>query len=231
MSRLGQIAKAEGVEVDEGALELLARRAAGSMRDSQSLFDQLLAFGSDRITAEDVHQLLGTAGDDRLVGLMNAIIERRRDEALASLDAALEEGGQVGALSDQLLLYLRDLLVIAAGADALPLESVSTAQRVPLTEQASRWGLRTITAALEMMSVTKSRMQRISYDRVLLELAVVRMSLLEELECLSAVTVTGNTSSADRGQSPARPQAGSPSTVICELAATQQTRRSRTTFR
>ena len=193
MSRLAQIAEAEGVQVDEGALELLARRAAGSMRDSQSLFDQLLAFGSDRITADDVHQLLGTAGDDRLIGLLDAIIERRRTDALTSLDAALEEGGQIGALSDQLLLYLRDLLILAAGADAVPLESVSESQRATLTEQASRWGLRTITAALEMTSVTKSRMQRVNYDRVLLELAVVRMSLLEELDSISTVSTVVST--------------------------------------
>lgn len=191
MSRLGQIAEAEEVPVDEAALELLSRRAAGSMRDSQSLFDQLLAFGSDHITADDVHQLLGTASDDRLIRLMNAIIERRRDDALTSLDAALQEGVQIGALSDQLLHYLRDLLLIAAGADTVPLESVSEPQRAELATQASGWGLRTITAALEILSVAKSRMQRVNHDRTLMELAVVRLSLLEELDHIGALIATG----------------------------------------
>ncbi|MEI8021808.1 MAG: DNA polymerase III subunit gamma/tau, partial [Schlesneria sp.] len=63
--RLRQLAEAEGFRVDEAALDLVARRAAGSMRDSQSLFDQLLAFGSEHITSADVHRLLGTAPDDR----------------------------------------------------------------------------------------------------------------------------------------------------------------------
>ncbi|MCA9026277.1 MAG: DNA polymerase III subunit gamma/tau, partial [Planctomycetaceae bacterium] len=48
--RLASIAAAEGVEVADEALDLIARRAAGSMRDSQSLFDQLLAFGGEQIT-------------------------------------------------------------------------------------------------------------------------------------------------------------------------------------
>ena len=56
------------MQADDEALELVARRAGGSMRDAQSLLDQLLAFGGDRLTADQVHQLLGTAGDDRIVG-------------------------------------------------------------------------------------------------------------------------------------------------------------------
>ena len=52
--------------------ELVARRAGGSMRDAQSLLDQLLAFGGGKLTAEQVHTLLGTAGDDRVVELAAA---------------------------------------------------------------------------------------------------------------------------------------------------------------
>ena len=52
------------MQADDEALELVARRAGGSMRDAQSLLDQLLAFGGDRLTAEQVHRLLGTASDD-----------------------------------------------------------------------------------------------------------------------------------------------------------------------
>ena len=184
--RLGQIAEAEGVEVDQDALDLLARRAAGSMRDSQSLFDQLLAFGSDHITVADVHQLLGTAGDDRLIGLFDAIINRRRDESLALLDTAMNEGVQVGAFSDQVLHYLRDLLVLAAGAE-VTLETVAESQRATLLEQADRWGLQTISAGLEIMAHTKARSQRVNYDRTLLELAIIRLSLLEDLDNIGAL--------------------------------------------
>src|SRR6185295_1182734 len=69
--RLSEIATAEGVQVDPKAIALVARRAAGSMRDSQSLFDQLLAFGGKVIDAADVHRLLGTAPDDRLVEILD----------------------------------------------------------------------------------------------------------------------------------------------------------------
>src|SRR5215813_7536087 len=61
VDRLTQICAAEGVEIDTEAVQIIARRAAGSMRDSQSLLEQLLAFGGQRITVADVHALLGTA--------------------------------------------------------------------------------------------------------------------------------------------------------------------------
>ena len=55
VERLRQIVAGEGMQADDEALELVARRAGGSMRDAQSLLDQLLAFGGDRLTAEQVH--------------------------------------------------------------------------------------------------------------------------------------------------------------------------------
>src|SRR5207253_11142535 len=69
VERLRSIVQAENMKADDEALELLARRAGGSMRDAQSLLDQLLAFGNDRLTTDQVHQMLGTAGDDRIVAL------------------------------------------------------------------------------------------------------------------------------------------------------------------
>ena len=182
--RLRQLAEAEGFRVDEAALELVARRAAGSMRDSQSLFDQLLAFGSEHITSADVHQLLGTAPDDRLTGLIDALIERRRDDALKSLDAALREGVQLEAFTDQLIAYFRDLMVTACGASDVPLIAVGTDCREILQRQSSQWGLQTICTAMQILAEAKGRMQRVSYGRALAELALVRISLLEDLDRL-----------------------------------------------
>ena len=179
--RLGQIAQAEGVQVDTEALELVARRAAGSMRDSQSIFDQLLAFGEDHIQAGDVHRLLGTAGDDRLVEIGAALVRRDQSSALATFHAALDEGVQLGELTDQVLLYLRDLMILVTGAEKVDLLSVAPSSRQTLAAQAEEWGLQTIVAAMQILADTKWRMQRVTYGRALAELAIVRISLLEDL--------------------------------------------------
>lgn len=180
-NRLGQIAQAEGVEVDQDALELVARRAAGSMRDSQSIFDQLLAFGEEHIQAADVHRLLGTASDDRLIEIGAALVRRDQATALAAFHAALDDGVQVGELTDQLLFYLRDLMILATGTDTVELLSVAPASCDSLAPQATEWGLSTIVAAMQILADTKGRMQRVTYGRALAELALVRIALLDDL--------------------------------------------------
>ena len=181
-NRLRQIAEADGKQVEEAALELVARRAAGSMRDSQSLFDQLLAFGGEVISEGDVHQLLGTAPDERLIDMFDRVIERRRDDVLPLLNSALSAGVELGRFSDQMLAYLRDLMIVSVGAQGVPLISVSERSRPRLVAQSEKWGIQTISAAMQLIADAKVRMQRISYGRPLVELTLVRMSLLEDLD-------------------------------------------------
>lgn len=208
-TRLRQLAEAEGFEVEEAALELVARRAAGSMRDSQSLFDQLLAFGSEKITTADVHRLLGTAPDDRLTELVESLIERRREDVLARLDSAVREGVQLEAFTDQLVAYFRDLMVTACGAGNVPLLAVGNDCREILHRQAQKWGLQTITTALQILAEAKARMQRVAYGRVLAELALVRISFLEDLDRLDEL-IGHLKSGAPMTSLPAPPPARSP---------------------
>jgi DNA polymerase-3 subunit gamma/tau len=178
--RLHEIAISEGCEVEPAALEIIARRAGGSMRDSQSLFDQLLAYGGKSISAADVHQLLGTASDERLIELAEAIIGRESARVLELFDQALAAGVQLGEFVDQILDYERDLMVLAAGSESASLASVAPSNRPILREQAEKWGLPTILAALQILAEAKTRMQRSGMGRALAELALVRLCLLEE---------------------------------------------------
>jgi DNA polymerase-3 subunit gamma/tau len=187
IERLADIAKSENMEVEPAALELVARRAAGSMRDSQSLFDQLLASADKRITAAEVHRLLGTASDERLIELFATIIGRQRSQTLALFGQALSEGAQLGEFADQILNYLRDLMVLAAEATNVPLLSVSDTNRTALLKQAQTWGLNTVVAALQIVSEAKLKMQRATFGRALVELALIRLTLLEQLQSLDAL--------------------------------------------
>lgn len=216
--RLGQLAEAEGFEVEPAALELVARRAAGSMRDSQSLFDQLLAFGAEKITSADVHRLLGTAPDDRIVELMDALIDRNRAGAIGLLEAALNEGVQLEALTDQFVGYFRDLMVTACGATESTLLSVGTDQRPKLQQQASRWGLQTIVAAMQILADTKARMQRTTYGRALAELALIRISMLEDLDRLEDLVarLLGGAVSLPPGAATGRPISNSSAALPAE---------------
>ncbi|HTN04920.1 DNA polymerase III subunit gamma/tau [Planctellipticum variicoloris] len=208
--RLSQLAEAEGFTVDQEALELVARRAAGSMRDSQSLFDQLLAFGAQHITAADVHRLLGTAPDQRLIDLIEAMIDRRRDAALSQFQVALNDGVQLEAFTDQLLNYFRDLMVAACGAEGVQLLSVGRDCLPKLQEQSRRWGLENVVAALQIFADTKGRMQRVTYGRALAELALVRLSLLADMERLDDLLSQLKAGNAVVASGTARPTSAPP---------------------
>ncbi|VAX36269.1 DNA polymerase III subunits gamma and tau, partial [hydrothermal vent metagenome] len=183
--RLTEIAVSEGIQVAVEAVELIARRAAGSMRDSQSLFDQLLAFGGDEIGAEDVHRLMGTAADELLSNLVQAMINAQQAPLLTLLDQALSQGVRLGELVDQLINYFRDMMIAGAGADDVLLLGVSTEHRPILKQQAEQWGIDRIIAAMQIVAEARSRMQRVTFGRSLIELALIRVSLLENLSQLA----------------------------------------------
>jgi DNA polymerase III subunit gamma/tau len=196
--RLKEIAAAEGFTVEDEAIELVARRARGSMRDSQSLFDQLLAFSDGTVSAEDVHRMLGTASDEMLVSMFEAITQHRPGDVLNILETALTAGVQAGELLDQCVGYVRDQMVtLSAGAKA-SLCSVGAARREAVAQQAQLLGMPNIMAAFQILSEAKGRMLRSTFARVLLEMALVQISMLENLTAISRLL---------SGQLPALPTA------------------------
>jgi DNA polymerase-3 subunit gamma/tau len=185
IDRLRQIVHDEGMECEDEALEHIARRAGGSMRDAQSLLDQLLAFGEEKLTLEHVHRLLGTAHDDRVLALATAVLARDPKQALGLLDEAASEGLQLGELLDQLILYWRDLLVVNCAGPNPPNLSVPARYRDTLAQQAADLSVDTILAGLDVLSTTKARLRYSHHARVLVEMALIRLGRLENLVALA----------------------------------------------
>jgi DNA polymerase-3 subunit gamma/tau len=215
--QLKNVVAAEGRKATDEALELIARRARGSMRDSQSLLDQLFAFADPKgeLTAEDVHQLLGTANEDRVAVLADAILRKDPGLALAEIGRAAETGLNLGELVDQLIDYWRDLMVLSCGADASSVLSVSSKKRGAVAAQARAISLDTILNGLDVLSSTRARLRGTNHPRILVELAVVRLARLEEL-----VNVGGLVESLNSGTAPGRP-AGSPQAKAEPMAAAE----------
>jgi DNA polymerase-3 subunit gamma/tau len=185
IERLRQIVASEGMQADDAALELVARRAGGSMRDAQSLLDQLLAFSAERLTTDTIHQLLGTAHEDRVAALAEAVLKKDAKQALAVVAALIDQGQQLGELLDQLIEYWRDLMVVrCAGADGQDL-SVSGPHLAALRQQAEGLGLDSVLAGLDLLVGAKSRLRGSSHTRVILEMALVRLAQMEDLMPLS----------------------------------------------
>ncbi len=182
--RLGQIAAAEGVAIDAEALQILASRAAGSMRDSQSLLEQLLAIGSDKITATDVNNLLGIAPAERLSDLVRYLADRDAPAALAELDATIQGGVEVGLLLDQLVGYFRDVMAVTVGCKSDQLLYALPSQAEEVAEIGRQLGIATVLAIGQILDQTSARMRMSVHGRTLVEMAIVRICQLGELDDL-----------------------------------------------
>src|SRR6478672_5118000 len=151
VDRLQQICAAEGVEADTEALQIIARRAAGSMRDSQSLLEQLLSFGGQRITVADVHSLLGTAHASRLAAQAQCIARRDAAAALQEVETSVSEGVDLGALTEQLLGYFRDCMAALVGCPADLMLHVSSSDHAEALALGNQLGLETLLAMAQIL--------------------------------------------------------------------------------
>jgi len=186
-ARLAQIATAEGVTIELDAVQILAMRAAGSMRDGQSLLEQLLSTGNKSITAADVTGMLGIAPATRLSQLVLLLVERNAADALAELDASIHEGAEVSQLIDQLLGYFRDVLTQSVGCAQTQMLYALPGQRQEVREIAERLGVQTLLAIIQILDQTSARMRVSTHTRTLAEMAVVRICHLENLDDLAAL--------------------------------------------
>jgi DNA polymerase-3 subunit gamma/tau len=184
VERLAHICQNEGVEAEPEALHIIARRAAGSMRDSQSLLEQLLSFGGDKITVSDVHSLLGTAHSSRLASIANCITCRDAAAALKEVETAVNEGVDLGALTEQLLGYFRDCLAALVGCQPDLLMHVSTADFEQVKKLGQQIGLETLLAMAQILDQTLTRLRQSTHVRTLVELALVRLCKLDDLDAL-----------------------------------------------
>jgi DNA polymerase-3 subunit gamma/tau len=183
--RLAEICSAESVIVQDDALSLIARRANGSMRDSQSLLEQLLSFSGDSIGIDSVHAMLGTADDTRLAELMGRLIDRDAGNALQLIEDASQAGVDAGQMAEQLLGYLRDIMAVGIGASAELMKTANPADLVQLKEMAARWGTMTLLAAIQMLDETLVRMRHSVQSRILLEVCLVQICHLQDLQAIA----------------------------------------------
>ncbi|MSR51744.1 MAG: DNA polymerase III subunit gamma/tau [Gemmataceae bacterium] len=188
VEHLKTIVKTEGMQADEEALRIVARRAGGSMRDAQSLLEQLLSFGSVKLTADAVHQILGTAADERVVEIAAAVLAKDATKALGLVAKCADEGLQIGELLDQLVDYWRGLMLLNCSGGEVGELNVADHHRETVKEQARALTLDTILAGIDILTSTKNRLRNTSHGQVLLEMAVVRLSRLDDLVPISQLS-------------------------------------------
>ena len=200
VQRLTEIIENEGAQADEAALELIARRAAGSMRDSQSLLEQVLSFSDGNLTADTVHAMLGTADDARLHELATAMAARDSALSMKLIDSAIDAGVDAGRLAEQLLGYFRDLMAVTVGCEPSLLRHTSASMQSELAELGKAWGLQTVLAVVGLIDQTLVRIRLSVYSRVLLEATLIQICNLPDLQNIADLAAASG--KAEKKKSP-----------------------------
>lgn len=202
VQHLSQVLNKENVPFEEGAVRLIARRAAGSVRDSMSLLDQTLALGGDNLTSAVTREVLGLAGQELSADLFDAL-HARDCAAVSQLCAGLfRQGVDIGFFVRELAGHLRDLFLLRQGGDAvaptlgLPGEEILFWQGL-----APRFSAGHLHAAWQMVLDAQRGIVQNPEPAAALELLLLNLALLPQLLPLERM---------DRAPAPAAPVQGHP---------------------
>ncbi|MCL2744006.1 MAG: DNA polymerase III subunit gamma/tau [Planctomycetaceae bacterium] len=185
--RLAEIAANENITAEDGVFTTLARRANGSMRDAQSLLEQLLSFAPEHLKISDVHEMLGSANDQLLFALLQAMLADDVSAVFSQLDKASSEGTDFGILTEQLLGAFRDLLVLAAGGSPSLMLYCSSSQPEETKKLADDFGMHRILAAMQILDQSYYKMRYSTQSRILLELALIRIAHLGDFQQITSL--------------------------------------------
>src|SRR4051812_46120697 len=140
VDRLAYICKEEGIDVEPAALELVARQATGSLRDAESLLDQLRVYAVKTITLAAVQEMLGAGGSEEVAAFVDTLIAGDTAEGLRRIAGVLDDGRDLRQFNRQTVEHLRDLMLVKSGASAssTTLLDVTEEMRAGLYKQAER---------------------------------------------------------------------------------------------
>lgn len=109
--RLREVLTAEKIEADDAAISIVAREAAGSMRDAMSVLDQVIAWGGDKLAGAEVARVLGVASHSVLYDLAGALISGDAARSLSIVSDLANQGYDIAHVARDLLALLRNLVV------------------------------------------------------------------------------------------------------------------------
>jgi DNA polymerase-3 subunit gamma/tau len=181
LNQLKKIAAAEKIEISETALSAIAAAAEGSLRDSQTLLDQVLAFSGREAEEKDVYETLGLAEEKTVLEFLSALLERDGARCIRIIDRLAGAGYDPKSFAREALTGLRHLAVLKVSKE---LDSLITASQEGLAEfrrLSETASLGRLQSLFDIFLAAEAGMRATSYPRMLLELTILRAVRLEEV--------------------------------------------------
>lgn len=177
--KLHRICESEGIAIEEAALELIARSAAGSFRDAESLLDQLASYGDDEITLTQVQAVLGTVSAQAIGKLVDHLVKRDVAGGLDLINQVVGDGVDPRQFNRELVEYLRGLLLIKAGNGA-SLLNVAAEVLAEMENQARQLSTKTLLRTVRLFNQASLDLKASQQPQLPLELAFIEATLAED---------------------------------------------------
>ncbi|WP_027700817.1 DNA polymerase III subunit gamma/tau [Metaclostridioides mangenotii] len=202
VKRMQDICAGENIEAEEKALNLIATNSQGALRDALSILDQCMSFGEDKITYDDVVELMGTVNIDQLFDLSQYIIDQDIKKSLQSLNEFISWGKDIRNLINDLISHFRNIMVCKVSKDMEDILSLPEDTIEKIFKQSEGVEINSLIRILNVLSETQDSIKSSSNPRVMVEVAVMKIAqptfedskeaLLDRIENLEKIIESGN---------------------------------------
>jgi DNA polymerase III subunit gamma/tau len=207
VERLRAIAVAEGVEVTSEALNSVARAADGSLRDAQSILDQVIAYAGERLTAEAVATVLGWTAPEVVHAVAEACLAGDAGKAVELVGELAAKGSDLNTFLFDLLEHLRSLLVVKLTPKAGEILDLAADAVRELERQGADVEVPHLELTLRFLLDAEAEMRRASQPRYVLEMALVRIAEARGLQSLGSLVTRLESLESRLGATPDLPTA------------------------
>ncbi len=206
IDRLRTICNAEKIEAEREALEIVARRGEGSVRDALSLLDQVIAFAGRAITAADVATVLGLSETTFFARLVTLIGEGDHAGILEALNEASASGRDFKMLFRDLLNFVRNLLLVAGGANEAML-SASPEDLAVIRAAAEKFSYTELLRIANLLLRDDETVNHAEHQKLAVEIALLKAATFPRLRSVEEA-LAGSPSSTPKPRRDAAPTAG-----------------------
>jgi len=189
-ANLGRVAAAEGIKISPSALLWIAEAGDGSMRDAQSIFDQVISYAGMDIKDDDVEESLGLADRKYLFCISEAVLQRNAGACLIILEEAYLAGIDMKHFYQILVKHFRNLLLVKIAADGSSSFDIAPEQIEKLKNQVQAISRETLQRFVEILIAEEGSFLRSQEPRMKLETILVKMAYLEPIIPLAEIIST-----------------------------------------
>lgn len=179
INHLKMVADREGIKYDEPALEVIAEKADGGMRDALSIFDQAASFSQGAITYDKVIEDLNVLDADNYFRIIDLALDNKAADIMVLLNNIVNKGFDAGNLVTGLASHVRNVLM-AKDPQTLPLLEISERQRQRYQEQAQKCPAKFLYKALQIMNRCDVEYKQSSNKRLLVELTLIEIAQITQ---------------------------------------------------